>query len=165
MNKISQFCVYSAIDFRKRHHHVPIKLEDKPYTAFEAAGRLYQFIRVPSGVTNGVACLKKKDRQAYFHGEVDRYFWPTWMMSQYVVWHKRNTMTIWRLSLKLQNSAIWHTALKIISFQWLNFIYLVAWLRMVRFSQIQRDGTLFKNYQFLLIWKHTSPIGLFFILF
>ena len=31
---------------------------------------------------------------------------PTWMMSQYAVWYKRNMMTIWRLSLKLQNGTI-----------------------------------------------------------
>ena len=37
---------------RSAYHQVPIKLEDKLYTAFEAWSRLYQFSQVPFGVTN-----------------------------------------------------------------------------------------------------------------
>ena len=33
--------------------------EDKAYTAFESCGVLYQFTRVPFGVTNGVACFQR----------------------------------------------------------------------------------------------------------
>ena len=36
-----------------------MKAEEKHYTAFEAGGRLYQFTRVPFGVTNGVACFQR----------------------------------------------------------------------------------------------------------
>ena len=32
---------------------------DKPYTAFQAGKALYQFTRVPFGVTNGVACFQR----------------------------------------------------------------------------------------------------------
>ena len=35
------------------------KEEDKPYTAFEANGKLYQFSRIPFGVANGVACFQR----------------------------------------------------------------------------------------------------------
>jgi hypothetical protein len=32
---------------------------EKQYTAFEACGKLYLFLRVPFGVTNGVACFQR----------------------------------------------------------------------------------------------------------
>ena len=38
---------------------MPLKDEDKPYTAFEARGNLYQFTRLPFRVTNGVACFQR----------------------------------------------------------------------------------------------------------
>lgn len=34
--------------------------EDKPYTAFEARGNLYQFTRLPFWVSNGVACFQRE---------------------------------------------------------------------------------------------------------
>lgn len=39
---------------------MPLKDEDKPYTAFEARGNLYQFTCLPFGVTNGVACFQRE---------------------------------------------------------------------------------------------------------
>ena len=59
VNKIAQYRVFSTIDLRSAYHQVPIKEEDKLYTAFESAGGLYQFTRVPFGVTNGVACFQR----------------------------------------------------------------------------------------------------------
>jgi len=59
VNKIAQYRVFSSIDLRSAYHQIPIKDEDKPYTAFESDGSLYQFTRVPFGVTNGVACFQR----------------------------------------------------------------------------------------------------------
>ena len=59
VNKIAQYRVFSTIDLRSAYHQVAIKDQDKPYTAFEACGKLYQFTRVPFGVTNGVACFQR----------------------------------------------------------------------------------------------------------
>ena len=60
VNKITQYRVFSTIDLRSAYHQVPLKEEDKPYTAFEARGNLYQFTRLPFGVTNGVACFQRE---------------------------------------------------------------------------------------------------------
>ena len=60
VNKIAQYRVFSTIDLRSAYHQVPLKDKDKPYTAFEARGNLYQFTRLPFGVTNGVACFQRE---------------------------------------------------------------------------------------------------------
>ena len=62
VNKISQFRVYSTIDLQSAYHCVPI--------TFEVAGRLYQFTRVPFGVTNGVACFQRKMDELIFKEEL-----------------------------------------------------------------------------------------------
>lgn len=59
VNKIAQYCVFSTIDLWSVYHQVHIKNEDKLYTLFEAGGGLYQFTRVPFGVTNEVACFQR----------------------------------------------------------------------------------------------------------
>ena len=51
--------MFSSIDLRSAYHQIPIKEEDKPYTAFESSGSLYQFTRVPFGVTNDVVCFQR----------------------------------------------------------------------------------------------------------
>ena len=40
------------------YHQIGIRASDKPYTAFEANGYLWQFTRIPNGVTNGVAAFQ-----------------------------------------------------------------------------------------------------------
>ena len=60
VNKIAQCRVFSTTDLRSAYHQVPLKEADKPYTAFEARGNLYQFTRLPFGVTNGVACFQRE---------------------------------------------------------------------------------------------------------
>jgi hypothetical protein len=58
-NKIAQYSLYSTFDLRSAYHQIPIRDCDKPYTAFEANGRLYHFNRVPFGVTNGGAAFQR----------------------------------------------------------------------------------------------------------
>ena len=41
------------------YHQMPLREEDKKFTAFEANGCLYQFRRMPFGVTNGVATFQR----------------------------------------------------------------------------------------------------------
>ena len=44
---------------KSAYHQIPIQESDKPYTAFEANGKLYQFNRIPFGVTNGVSVFQR----------------------------------------------------------------------------------------------------------
>lgn len=57
--RISKYKVFSTIDLKSAYHQIPIKESEKHYTAFEAGGKLYHFLRVPFGVTNGVACFQR----------------------------------------------------------------------------------------------------------
>ena len=59
IKNISQYEIYSTLDLKSAYHQIPIADSDKPYTAFEACGKLYQFRRIPFGVTNGAACFQR----------------------------------------------------------------------------------------------------------
>ena len=62
LKKLAKYKLYSSLDLKSGYHQIPIKEEDKPYTAFEANGKFYQFYqfcRIPFGVTNGVACFQR----------------------------------------------------------------------------------------------------------
>ena len=56
---MAEYSVFSTLDLKSAYHQVPISDRDKPFTAFEASGRLFQFKRIPFGVTNGVACFQR----------------------------------------------------------------------------------------------------------
>ena len=59
LETVSKFCVFSTFDLRSAYHQIAIQDSDKPYTAFEANGSLYQFCRLPFGLTNSVACFQR----------------------------------------------------------------------------------------------------------
>lgn len=59
ISKVSQNEVFSVIDLKSAYHQVPILDSEKQFTAFEAAGKLYHFRRIPFGVTNGVAAFQR----------------------------------------------------------------------------------------------------------
>lgn len=59
VNKVAQYTFYSTYDLKSAYHQVPIRESDRPFTAFEAAGRLYQFTCIPYGVSNGVAAFQR----------------------------------------------------------------------------------------------------------
>lgn len=59
ITKVSKNEVFSSIDLKSAYHQIPILESERKYTAFEACGKLYQFRRVPFGVTNGVACFQR----------------------------------------------------------------------------------------------------------
>ena len=59
VNKAAQDKYYSSIDLRSAYHQVPLLEEEKFYTAFEAGCELYQYKRLPFGVTNGVSAFQR----------------------------------------------------------------------------------------------------------
>ena len=59
VNEIASYRVFSTLDLTSAYHQVAIKPEEQKYPAFEPAGYLYQFCRIPFGVTNGVASFQR----------------------------------------------------------------------------------------------------------
>ena len=59
VNNISKYNFFSTYDLESAYHQLPIREEDRKYTAFEVDGRLYQFTPLPFGVTNGVSAFQR----------------------------------------------------------------------------------------------------------
>lgn len=59
VHDLAKYKVFSTFDLKSAYHQISIKESERKYTAFEGAGKLYQFCRVPFGVTNGVAVFQR----------------------------------------------------------------------------------------------------------
>ena len=59
INEIAKNRVFIAIDLKDAYCQIPLRNEEKCFAAFEGAGKLYQYKRIPFGVTNGVACFQR----------------------------------------------------------------------------------------------------------
>ena len=57
--KIAKGSVFSTLDLKLAYYQIPLHHEDRPYTAFEAGGKLYQYTRLPFGVTNDVSFFQR----------------------------------------------------------------------------------------------------------
>ena len=60
VNKIAQYSVFSTVDLTAAYHQIELVPQDRHFTAFEANGRLFQFTRLPFGVTNGVSIFQRE---------------------------------------------------------------------------------------------------------
>lgn len=58
ISDIAKYTTFSTMDLKKVYREVEIDPKEKPYTDFEACGRLYQFRLIPFVVTDGVASLQ-----------------------------------------------------------------------------------------------------------
>ena len=59
INEIAKSKYYSTVDLKCAYYQVPLAMEDRKFTAFEANGKLYQYCRMPFGVTNGVSTFQQ----------------------------------------------------------------------------------------------------------
>ena len=59
IKNLAHYKVFSTFDLGNAYHQVLILKDDRKYTGFEANGRLYQFRRIPFGLTNGVAVFQR----------------------------------------------------------------------------------------------------------
>ncbi|CAI9720228.1 Hypothetical predicted protein [Octopus vulgaris] len=59
VNTIAKYKVYSTIDLRSAYYQIPLLEKDRQFTAFETDGKLWHYIRMPFGVTNGSACFQR----------------------------------------------------------------------------------------------------------
>jgi len=50
---------FSSIDLQLAYHQVPLLAEERHYTAFVADGQLFQYKRLPFGVTHGVFAFQR----------------------------------------------------------------------------------------------------------
>ena len=59
VNGVAENHYFSKIDLKSAYHQVPIKSEDRLYTAFEAEGNLYQFCCLAFSLTNVVPAFQR----------------------------------------------------------------------------------------------------------
>ena len=52
--------MFSTFDLCSAYHQILIAEKDRPFTAFEACGKLWEFTTIPFGVTNGVPAFQRE---------------------------------------------------------------------------------------------------------
>ena len=59
VNSVAENTYFSQLDLKSAYHQLPLREQDRKFTAFEANGSLYQFTRLSFGLTNGVSCFQR----------------------------------------------------------------------------------------------------------
>ena len=59
VNELAKYRVFSTFDLRSAYYQILIAEKDRPFTALEACGKLWEFTRIPFGVTNGVPAFQR----------------------------------------------------------------------------------------------------------
>ena len=58
LNDLAKYHVFSTFDLHSAYHQIQITEKDRPFTAFEACGKFWEFTRIPFGVTNKVPAFQ-----------------------------------------------------------------------------------------------------------
>jgi len=59
ISTIAKGTVFSTLDLKSAYYQIPLHPDDRPFTVFEAGSKLYQYTRLPFGVTNGVSFFQR----------------------------------------------------------------------------------------------------------
>ena len=59
VQNVAQCNVYSTLDLKSAYHQLELPAEDRWYTAFQADGGLWQWKRIPFGLTKAVPCFER----------------------------------------------------------------------------------------------------------
>ena len=59
ISEIAKWNVFSILDLKSAYYQIPLCPADRPFTAFEADEKWYQYTRLPFGVTNAVSCFQR----------------------------------------------------------------------------------------------------------
>ena len=59
VHELAKCKLFSTLDLKSAYYQIPLDPKDRVYTAFEANGKLYQYRRLPFGVTNGVSAFQR----------------------------------------------------------------------------------------------------------
>ena len=74
VQEISKYKYFATFDLKSAYHQIPIREEDCKYTAFEVDGQLWEFTRIPFGVTNGVSAFQRSiDKVIQIEGLCDTF--------------------------------------------------------------------------------------------
>ena len=74
VNKVANDRFYSSLDLKSAYHHVPLLERERPFTAFEAMGKLYQYRRLPFGVSNGAWAFQRVINDFILHHNLKKVY-------------------------------------------------------------------------------------------
>ena len=60
VNKLAEYTFFSTFDLKWAYHQIPLQQHEKKFTTFEANWKIYQYRKIPFGVTNGVVVFQRE---------------------------------------------------------------------------------------------------------